>query len=94
MPNLRHVIYELLLGWRKFLMAGILLFFFVFMFASLGVQLFGGVDSPEGFCNDPNMKTTNTCVGNFLITIQTSQESLPIVSSTTNDTYIYAPRVW
>ena len=73
-------------------MAGILLIFFVFMFASLGVQLFGGVDSPEGFCNDPTMKATNTCVGNFLINIQTSPQSLPI--NDTNDTYIYAPRVW
>lgn len=89
---MRHLIYELLLGWRKFFLAGVLLIFFMFMFASLGVQLFAGVDSPEGFCNDPN-RTRSDCVGQFLINIVISpQELLPLTDI--NDTFIYVPRVW
>ena len=91
-PKMRHLIYELLLGWRKFFLAGVLLIFFVFMFASLGVQLFAGEGSPEGFCNDPSMNKTG-CVGQFLINIEVSpQELLPLTDIP--DTFIYVPRVW
>lgn len=101
-PKMRILIYELLLGWRKFLYAVVLLAFFMFMFASLGVQLFAGTGSPEGFCNDPS-RNASSCEGEFLISIVVSpQESLPLTNQTdTNqtdtfiyDTFIYVPRVW
>ena len=70
----------------------ILLFVLVFMFASLGVQLFAGNNSPEGFCNDPNIHNESDCVENFFINIDISpDEFLPTVE---NDIGIYAPRVW
>ncbi len=93
-PGLRHVFYELFLGWRKLVLALILLLVFIFFFASLGVQLFAGVDSPEGFCNDPSREEPKECVGEFLIDIQVSlQESLPLRNSGL-DTYLLVPRVW
>ena len=66
------------------------------MFASLGVQLFAGEDSPEGFCNDPMEDNRDQCNGEFLINIQVSlQESLPLnVSGREGDVYILVPRVW
>ncbi len=92
-PSMRHVIYDLLLGWRKFLLGALLLVLFIFMFASLGVQLFAGTDSPEGFCNDPTFFKRENCTGEFNINIQTSlQEALPL--NTINDTSILVPRVW
>jgi len=91
-PGMRHVIYELVLGWRKFLLACILLLLFMFMFASYGVQLFAGENSPAGFCNDPMRKSPETCVGVFCIDIEVSlQESLPLLE---NSTFILVPRVW
>ena len=92
---MRQLMYELLLGWRKFLLSGILLLLFVFMFASLGVQLFAGEGSPEEFCNDPSVNNSESCVGEFLINIAIgSQELLPVTEDITNDTFIYVPRVW
>lgn len=88
------MMYELLLGWRKFLQAIVLLVFFIFMFASYGVQLFAGKESPEGFCNDPT-QSQNDCVGEFLINIEPSpQESLPLVVGNGTDIFILVPRVW
>ena len=84
---------ELFLGWRKFLLALILLGIFIFFFASLGVQLFAGENSPEGFCNDPTQERSD-CVGEFQIDIMVSlQESLPL-NRTGLDTFMLVPRVW
>lgn len=38
-PVMRRVVWDVVLGWRKFLLGAILLIFFIFMFASLGVQV-------------------------------------------------------
>ncbi len=38
-PSMRRVIWDVFLGWKKFLLGLILLSCFVFMFASLGVQV-------------------------------------------------------
>ena len=91
-PSMRRVIYDVLLGWRKFLQAAILLIGFVFMFASLGVQLFAGRGSPQQFCNDPSINSLKDCTGEFEINIEASpQELLP-----SNNTIIsiHVPRVW
>ena len=93
-PSIRRVMYELMLGLKKLVFAGILLLLFMFMFASLGVQLFTGTGSPEGFCNDPN-RTNDDCVGIFNMSIVVSiQESLPLTNTSAGDTFILAPRVW
>ena len=39
LPSMRRVISDVLLGWRDFGKAVVILFSFVFMFASLGVQV-------------------------------------------------------
>ena len=41
-PQMRRVIYDVLLGWKQLLFGVLVLFFAIFMFASLGVQV-GGV---------------------------------------------------
>ena len=38
-PSMRRVVWDVVLGWKKFLLGSILLVSFVFMFASLGVQV-------------------------------------------------------
>ena len=93
-PSMRQVIDDVLLGWKKLLQAAVLLIFFVFMFASLGVQLFAGESSPQGFCNDPDpfIDTPEKCVGMFDINIETSPQEL--LSSKENDIGIHVPRVW
>ena len=89
---MRRVIYDVVLGWRKFLQAAVLLIGFVFMFASLGVQLFAGQDSPQQFCNDPLIDKLQDCIGEFNVNIEVSpQELLPFSS---NSTSIHVPRVW
>lgn len=89
---MRQVIDDVLLGWKKLLQAAVLLFFFVFMFASLGVQLFAGEYSPQGFCNDPSVNSSKECVGMFDINIEISPQEL--LSSRENDISIHVPRVW
>lgn len=90
---MRRVIYDVLvLGGKKFILGTILLFILVFMFASLGVQLFAGENSVEKFCNDPSKLSKEDCVGDFSINIEISpQEFLPTGD---NDIYIQVPRVW
>ncbi len=89
---MRRVIYDVLLGWKKFLQAAILLIGFVFMFASLGVQLFAGHGSPQEFCNDPSISNCQDCIGEFDIIIEASpQELLPLTNTNIS---IHVPRVW
>ena len=89
---MRRVIYDVVLGWRKFLQAAVLLIGFVFLFASLGVQLFAGQDNPQQFCNDPSIDNPEECIGEFDINIEISpQELLPL---TNNSIGIHVPRVW
>lgn len=38
-PQMRRVIWDVILGWKKFLLGGVLLLLSIFMFASLGVQV-------------------------------------------------------
>ena len=91
-PSMRQVLDDVLLGWKKLLQAAVLLSLFIFMFASLGVQLFAGVGSPQGFCNDISMISPEDCVGMFDINIDISPQEL--LSSSENDISIHVPRVW
>lgn len=38
-PQMRRVLADVVLGWKQFLRGGLVLFFALFMFASLGVQV-------------------------------------------------------
>ena len=38
-PQMRRVISDVVLGWKRLLLGVLILFFFIFMFASLGVQV-------------------------------------------------------
>ena len=91
-PNMRQVLDDVILGWRKFLQAAILLIGFMFMFASLGVQLFAGEGSPQSFCNDPSVTTVDDCIGEFTINLDiTAKEVIP---TREYDVGIHVPRVW
>ena len=89
---MRQVLYDVILGWRKFLQGLILLAGFIFLFASLGVQLFAGEDSPQSFCNDPSVMSVEDCFGEFSINIELSPQELLPVSEL--DVSIKVPRVW
>ena len=91
-PSMRQVLYDVILGWRKFLQAVVLLTGFIFMFASLGVQLFAGVDSPQSFCNDPSITTAEECTGEFTINLDISAKE--IIPTSEYDVGIHVPRVW
>ncbi|CAI8036576.1 Sodium leak channel non-selective protein [Geodia barretti] len=94
-PQMRRVIYDVLLGWKQLLFGVLVLLFAIFMFASLGVQLFAG-DYPEGpqaFCNDPSSRSLAECLRSptVRLRITTSREFLP------NSNYspsILVPTVW
>lgn len=60
---------------------------------SLFVQLFAGDNfaGPQGFCNDPKIRTPQDCVGEFDINILLSRELLPIRG---DNTLFLVPRVW
>ena len=64
----------------------------MFLFASLGVQLFAGEGSKEAFCNDPNMRYEKDCVGHFFINIEVSPNEL--LPTSDYDFSIHVPRVW
>lgn len=92
---MRRLIYDVLvLGWKNLVLGTILLFTLLFMFASLGVQLFagGGKDNVAMFCNDPNIRTEEECVGHFFMNIEISPQEF--LATGENDFSIYVPRVW
>lgn len=49
-PSMRRVVWDVVLGWKKLLLGSILLVSFVFMFASLGVQVCVEGGGVEGRC--------------------------------------------
>ncbi len=92
LPSMRRVVVDIIEGWRSFILALCLFVLFLFMFASLGVHLFTGENSPQGFCNDPNMDSVETCVGEFEIFIDISPHEL--IPSDDIATSLFVPRVW
>ena len=91
-PPMRRGIVDILKGKLNFLMAFILLGGFLFMFASLGVQLF---QDQFSFCNDvsnsSNSTCTKNCTGEFEIYIEVSSEL--IVPQDPESLKILVPRV-
>lgn len=86
-PPMRQGVADILKGKLNFLMAFILLGGFLFMFASLGVQLF---HDKFKFCNDLN-KTVDECVGEFEISIEVTSEL--IVPPKHDNVTMFVPRV-
>ncbi|KAK7862065.1 hypothetical protein R5R35_011485 [Gryllus longicercus] len=62
-PHMRKVVYELCRGFKEILLVSILLIVLMFVFASYGVQLFGG---RLARCNDPTITKREDCVGVFM----------------------------
>lgn len=88
-PAMRRAIVDILEGKLNFLMAFILLGGFLFMFASLGEQLFQG---KFRFCNDVNKHIDdNTCIEEFEIYIEVTSEL--IVPPDEENIKILVPRV-
>lgn len=91
-PSMRRVVLDIIEGWRSFVLALFLFLLFLFLFASLGVQLFAGENSPQKFCNDPNMINMEDCVGEFEIFIDISPHEL--IPTDDIATSMFVPRVW
>lgn len=86
-PAMRRGVADILKGKLNFLMAFILLGGFLFMFASLGVQLF---QNEFKFCNDFSRSPDN-CTGEFEVYIQVTSEL--IVPAEEETIKILVPRV-
>lgn len=89
-PHMSKVVYELCRGFKEILLVSTLLILLMFIFASYGVQLYGG---RLARCNDPNVTRREDCVGIFLrrvfvtkMKVQPGEnESFPV---------LLVPRVW
>uniref|UniRef100_T1INA8 Ion transport domain-containing protein n=1 Tax=Strigamia maritima TaxID=126957 RepID=T1INA8_STRMM len=62
-PHMRKVVYELCRGFKEILLVSILLIILMFVFASYGVQMYGG---RLARCNDPEILSREKCVGVFM----------------------------
>ncbi|KAL3268371.1 hypothetical protein HHI36_007487 [Cryptolaemus montrouzieri] len=89
-PHMRKVVYELCRGFKEILLVSTLLILLMFVFASYGVQLYGG---RLARCNDPMITKREDCVGIFLRRVFVTKMKLVPGE---NETYpaILVPRVW
>ncbi|XP_049804862.1 sodium leak channel NALCN [Schistocerca nitens] len=89
-PHMRKVVYELCRGFKEILLVSILLIVLMFVFASYGVQLFGG---RLARCNDPTITKREDCVGVFMRRVFVTKMKL---QPGANESYpsILVPRVW
>ncbi|KYM96485.1 Sodium leak channel non-selective protein [Cyphomyrmex costatus] len=89
-PHMRKVVYELCRGFKEILLVSTLLFLLMFMFASYGVQLYGG---RLARCNDPTILKREECVGVFMRRVFVTKMKL---RPGENESYpsILVPRVW
>lgn len=59
---MRRVLADVVLGWKQFLRGGLILFFALFMFASLGVQV-GRVELDQFYVPNPDcIELTGYCL--------------------------------
>ncbi|GAB6021165.1 hypothetical protein CHUAL_003795 [Chamberlinius hualienensis] len=90
MPHMRKVVYELCRGFKEILLVSVLLIVLMFVFASYGVQLFGG---QLARCNDPEITSKEECVGVFMRKMFITKMKLrPGVNE--SHPAILVPRVW
>ncbi|PSN30664.1 Sodium leak channel non-selective protein [Blattella germanica] len=89
-PHMRKVVYELCRGFKEILLVSILLIVLMFVFASYGVQLFGG---RLARCNDPTIQRREDCVGVFMRRVFVTKMKL---QPGENESYpaMLVPRVW
>ncbi|CAG2113873.1 unnamed protein product, partial [Medioppia subpectinata] len=88
-PHMRKVVYELCRGFKEIALVSVLLIVLLFVFASVGVHMFGGLLAR---CNDPIITRREDCVGVFKRSVHVTRmklenhnESMPV---------ILVPRVW
>ncbi|XP_024938061.1 sodium leak channel non-selective protein isoform X7 [Cephus cinctus] len=89
-PHMRKVVYELCRGFKEILLVSTLLILLMFVFASYGVQLYGG---RLARCNDPTILRREDCVGVFMRRVFVTKMKL---QPGQNESYpsILVPRVW
>ncbi|KAK2154832.1 hypothetical protein LSH36_256g04076 [Paralvinella palmiformis] len=90
-PHMRRVVYELCRGFKEILLVSVLLIVLIFVFASYGVQLFGG---KLARCNDRTITTRENCTGIFKRAVFVTK--LKIGPDVNEEEYpkMYVPRVW
>ncbi|KAJ6641408.1 Sodium leak channel NALCN [Pseudolycoriella hygida] len=89
-PHMRKVVYELCRGFKEILLVSTLLILLMFVFASYGVQLYGG---RLARCNDPTITKRSDCVGVFMRRVFVTKMKL---QPGFNESYpsMLVPRVW
>ena len=87
-PKMRQVIQELFGGFKEILKVAALQLSLMFIFASYGVQMFSRKLLQ---CNDPDLKTENTCRDAFFITLKGPAELRELAGEKNK---ILVPRVW
>lgn len=89
-PHMRKVVYELCRGFKEILLVSTLLILLMFVFASYGVQLYGG---RLARCNDPTIVRRDDCVGVFMRRVFVTKMKL---TPNANESYpsMLVPRVW
>ena len=91
-PHMRQVVYELLRGFKEIMLVSVLLLVLMFVFASYGVQLFGGKLAK---CNDPSITNKSECVGVFMRPVFVTKLRIESAKLTNQDyPKILVPRVW
>ncbi|EDW00557.1 sodium leak channel non-selective protein isoform X1 [Drosophila grimshawi] len=89
-PHMRKVVYELCRGFKEILLVSTLLILLMFIFASYGVQLYGG---RLARCNDPTILRREDCVGVFMRRVFVTKMKL---TPGPDESYpaMLVPRVW
>ncbi|XP_064540810.1 sodium leak channel NALCN isoform X2 [Drosophila montana] len=89
-PHMRKVVYELCRGFKEILLVSTLLILLMFIFASYGVQLYGG---RLARCNDPTIIRREDCVGVFMRRVFVTKMKL---TPGPDESYpaMLVPRVW
>ncbi|XP_014279974.1 sodium leak channel NALCN isoform X3 [Halyomorpha halys] len=89
-PHMRKVVDELCRGFKEILLVSILLIVLMFVFASYGVQLFGG---RLARCNDPNITRREDCVGTFERKVFVTKMKISLGPEEDHPAML-VPRVW
>ncbi|XP_074643734.1 sodium leak channel NALCN-like [Tubulanus polymorphus] len=89
-PHMRKVVWELCRGFKEILLVSVLLIVLMFVFASYGVQLFGG---KLARCNDRNITRKEDCVGVFWRNVFVTKLRIAPGENETHPAML-VPRVW
>lgn len=89
-PHMRKVVYELCRGFKEILLVSTLLILLMFVFASYGVQLYGG---RLARCNDPTITNRDDCVGVFMRRVFVTKMKLKPLDKESYPSML-VPRVW